>query len=112
MKNTIQDGKVKPYKNTAATTIKAGELVPIGDLFGVALNDIAQNETESVYLCGVFDNLPKTASQAWADGQKVYWNATPKKLTTAASDNKFVGYAWGAAAAADTTATVKLATVG
>ena len=98
MKNFIQDGKTIEYK-VADTAIKSGEVRVIGDLAGVAVTDGAVDDTVVLNVTGVYE-LAKGAG-AITQGQKVYAPAD-------GSDNKPVGVAWEAAAAADTTVLVKL----
>ena len=101
MKNFIQDGKTIEYK-VADTAIKSGEVRVIGDLAGVAVTDgaVVLNVT------GVYE-LAKGAG-AITQGQKVYAPADGSGIVATATDNKPVGVAWEAAAAADTTVLVKL----
>ena len=48
-------------------------------------------------LVGVFD-LKKVASQAWAAGDKVYWDNTNKEATKTATANTLIGVATEAVA--------------
>ena len=45
-----------------------------------------------INLTGVYD-LPKTASQAWTVGAKVYWDNTAKACTTTVGSNTLIGIA-------------------
>ena len=105
MKNFIQDGKTIEYK-VADTAIKSGEVRGIGDLAGVAVTDGAVDETVVLNVTGVYE-LAK-GSGAITQGQKVYAAADGSGIVATATDNKPVGIAWEAAAAADTTVLVKL----
>jgi len=105
MKNFIQDGKTIEYK-VADTAIKSGEVRVIGDLAGVAVTDGAVDETVVLNVTGVYE-LAK-GSGAITQGQKVYAAADGSGIVVTATDNKPVGIAWEAAAAADTTVLVKL----
>lgn len=105
MKNFIQDGKTIEYK-VADTAIKSGEVRVIGDLAGVAVTDGAVDETVVLNVTGVYE-LAKGAG-AITQGQKVYAPADGSGIVATATDNKPVGVAWEAAAAADTTVLVKL----
>lgn len=106
MKNYIEQGDVADY--TASAAVASGDVVVIGDRVGIAATDIAKNETGSVDLVGVFE-VSKVAATAIAQGKKVYWDATNKVMTSAATGNTFAGYAHVAAASADTTVKVNLA---
>lgn len=57
--NYKQPGKSIAYTNTGVA-LTSGQPVAIGSMMGVALNDIAQNETGDIMLEGVF-TLPKGA---------------------------------------------------
>lgn len=47
---------------------------------------------------GIVAEMPKVASQAWTEGQPVYWDAETGKLTSVAGDNHHFGYALQAVA--------------
>lgn len=52
--------------------------------------------------------LPKTTSQAWTEGQKLYWNDSTKKLTSTGASGMLVGVAAAVAGSSDTTGSVLL----
>jgi len=60
-------------------------------------------------LVGVFD-LKKVGSQAWAAGDKIYWDNTAKETTKTATANTLIGVAVEAVAngAADIVGRVRL----
>ena len=87
------------FAATGATTAKV-PFVQGGKAF-IPLNSAAAGVAgEHVYQSEVSD-APKTTGEAWAVGQKLYWDATAGKFTTTATDNTLCGYALQAAAAAD-----------
>ena len=90
MKNFIQHGDVldltMPYARLS------GQGVKVGSIFGVCVGDIAIGEIGPVKTLGCFE-LPKTASQAWTLGEKVYWDDTNKVVTKTATDNLLIGAA-------------------
>lgn len=106
MKNFVQEGELLPV--TAAAAIVAGEVVAVGGLIGVARSKAAIGEQVTVKRRGVFNNMPKTTGTAWAYGDKLYWNSSTNKFTTAASGNALVGLAAAAADSADATGSVLL----
>lgn len=106
MKNFIQKGEVLEYPNSGSEEVKSGNLVIAGSLSGVAVTDIPVGETGSVSLKGVFE-LPKAAG-AISQGAKLYWVTADKNLSTTASGNTLIGFAWAAALAGDTTVRVVL----
>lgn len=90
MKNFIQEGNY--LEITAAAAIAAGEGVLVGNLFGVAVTDIASGENGIIACEGVY-NLAKatdvgSASTIWTPA---YWDATQKKVTAIATGNTYVG---------------------
>jgi predicted RecA/RadA family phage recombinase len=93
MKNTVADGQTVTI--TAGADIESGQGVLTGAIFGVAITDIANGAEGVVAVEGVF-TLPKAASQAWAQGVKVYWNNTAKNCTTTATSNTLIGFAYAA----------------
>ncbi len=92
MFNQIQNGEILEYINGTGSTITSGSLVLAGALNGIALTDIANGDSGSVYLEGVFE-LPKKA-EAMTQGQKLYWDATNNYLTVTATNNTYIGAAW------------------
>lgn len=109
-KTFIQEGKVLDY--TAAADIKSGDVVPMGSLLGVALDDIATGDTGPVQVDGVWE-LPKTANAVIGQGETVNWDVSAKSFdvntaTPAAGDLTDGCVAAKAAAAADATVWVKL----
>jgi predicted RecA/RadA family phage recombinase len=105
MRNYVQPGNTVTL--TAPTGgVASGDGVLVGTLFGVAAYDAAAGGEVEVELVGVFE-LAK-ASGAISEGQKTYWDATNKVVTTTATGNTLVGAAVRAAASGATTARVRL----
>ena len=99
----VQVGDVLDY--TATSAVARGDAVVIGsNIVGIALDDIAANATGPVAIRGVF--LVTKASVGISQGDKLYWDASSEKFTT--SSGTFAGYAWSAAASADTTVEILL----
>ena len=93
----------------APAIVKAGDLVIIGALIGVASGSAASGENFDLVTAGVFE-LPK-ATGAITLGAGVYWDAVAKKVTTTSSGNTLCGYAVKAAGSPDATAKIKLKAV-
>jgi predicted RecA/RadA family phage recombinase len=106
MKNLIQKGKTIDYLIPESATITSGQLVAIGDVVGVAVSSGVEGETIAVSLSGVY--LVGKVTGVLTQGQKVYFNASQGKVTGTASTNKFVGWAYEAAANGAPTVGVKL----
>ena len=58
----------------------------------MAAGTAALGETVEAALTGVYD-LKKVASQAWAAGDKVYWDNTAKEATKTTTSNTLIGVA-------------------
>ncbi len=106
MKNLIRQNAtnlplIAPY------AIASGAPFMVGAIFAVASNDAATGAAVEGVTRGEY-SLPKTTTEAWTVGAKLYWNATTKLLTTTASGNTQVAVATQAAAAAATTGAAKL----
>lgn len=90
MQNFQQNGaRLRLYP---AASVKAGQIVVIGDLIGVAFTnyDIADGEGVVCDLEGVY-MLPK-ATGAWAQGQRLYVDTATGSVTTA-EFTAFIGHA-------------------
>ena len=107
MKNYVQPGNTITL--TAPYAVASGDGLLVGSIFGVASGTAALGETVEAALTGVYD-LKKVASQAWAAGDKVYWDNTAKEATKTTTSNTLIGVAVVAVAggAADTIGRVRL----
>lgn len=90
MRNFIQPGKTLTVP--APYDVKSGDPVMVGAIFGVASHDALAGQDLELARGGIYD-LKKTASQAWTFGQKVYFDATNKVITSTATGNTMVGAA-------------------
>ena len=72
--NYVQNGEVLAYTN-AGSAIASGDVVVIGNIMGVAMTDIATDETGSVAIEGVFV-LPKVEGAVIGQGESVIWDAS------------------------------------
>jgi predicted RecA/RadA family phage recombinase len=105
MKNFVQHGDVIPV--IAPYAVVSGQGVLLGVLFGVAAYDAAQGAPVEIKRKGVFDITALTADTG-AQGTKMYWDATNRRLTTTATNNTLVGATIVAKSGTDTTARVLL----
>lgn len=109
--NYIQEGDVIEFANSGAA-IASGDVVAVGNQVGVAMVDIAATSgSGSVQMCGVF-SLAKVGSQAWSQGDLVFWDKTNLRFTKTASSDAdcAAGIAWEAvgSGAGETTGKVLL----
>lgn len=105
MKNFIQPGNMITV--TAPYAVSSGQGVLVGSLFGVAAFDALQGAPVELAREGVFDIAAVTADTP-AQGGKVYWDNTARKLTTTAASNTLVGATTVAKGGAETIARVLL----
>jgi predicted RecA/RadA family phage recombinase len=105
MKNYIQEGETMNY--TAGAAITAGQMVLVTGVVGIAVSDCASGAVGVMATMGVFE-VAKEGTDAPAQGQIMYYNATNGTATVTASSNKVIGYAWAAAASGDSTVQVRL----
>ena len=90
MKNYVQPGNTITL--TAPYAVESGDGLLVGAIFGVATGAAVNGDSIEAALVGVFD-LTKVGSQAWAVGDKVYWDNTAKQATKTATDNTLIGAA-------------------
>jgi predicted RecA/RadA family phage recombinase len=105
MKNKVQSGKVVTV--SAPYAVSSGQGVQVGSLFGVASCDAANGAFVEIDRTGVFDITALTADTG-AQGAKVYWDNTARRLTTTATSNTLVGCLTSAKGGSDVTARVLL----
>lgn len=107
MKNYVQPGNTLTL--TAPYAVTSGDGLLVGSIFGVSAGTAALGEAVEAALTGVYD-LKKVASQAWAAGDKVYWDNTAKEATKTTTSNTLIGVAVVAVAggAVDTIGRVRL----
>jgi predicted RecA/RadA family phage recombinase len=95
MKNYVQPGNTITL--TAPYAVTSGDCLLVGAIFGVAagiaiLGDPVETAVESVH------DLKKVASQAWAAGDKIYWDNTAEQTTKTPTANTLIGVATEAVA--------------
>lgn len=82
--NYVQPGKV--IEHTAGSNISAGSVVKMGNILGVALNDIANGSVGSVQIEGVF-RVPKVSAAVIAIGESLTWDVSANAGAGAFDDN-------------------------
>ena len=90
MKTYVQPGNTITL--TAPYDVTSGDGLLVGAIFGIASGDALTGAEVEVVTTGVFD-LTKAASQAWAVGDKVYWDNTNRVATKTATANTLIGVA-------------------
>jgi predicted RecA/RadA family phage recombinase len=79
MQNYVQAGQT--ISVTAPAAVDAGDLVVVGNIFGVAVTDAESGDPVEISTGGVY-TLPRTDGVAWTQGQRVYWDATAGEVTS------------------------------
>lgn len=105
MKNFKQTGRSVTL--TAPYAVASGGGALVGNLFGVAVNAVANGAQGEFETEGCFE-LPALASDTFDQGQRLYWDNTNKRLTETATGNYPVGVATAAKVATVALATVRL----
>lgn len=106
-RNYVHNGDAVTLAAPANTN--SGDLVIVGQLFGVAQSS-ANSGANVALRCGGVHTLRKLngASTSFAAGANVYWDATNANCTVSATSNTRIGVATVAAANADVSITVRL----
>lgn len=107
MKNYVQPGNTITL--AAPYAVASGDGLLLGAIFGVAVAAALIGGPVEVTLTGVFD-LKKVGTQAWAAGDKIYWDNAAKEATKTLTGNTLIGAAIEAVAggAADIIGRVRL----
>lgn len=107
MKNFVQPGNTITL--IAPDPVTSGSGVLVGAIFGIAAHDAASGDALETVTTGVFD-LNKVGSEAWAAGDKVYWDNANKRVTKISTEHTLVGVALAAvgSGADETTGRVRL----
>jgi len=89
--NFVRDAGYVVYSNSGAA-ISAGDVVDVGDSYGVALVDIASNATGVVRIDGVWD-LTLATNETITVGDKLYWDSSNEQVTETSTADTFIGTA-------------------
>ncbi len=90
MKNCVQPGN--SITLTAPYAVTSGDGLLVGSIFGVAAGTAILGDPVETAVEGVYD-LKKVASQAWAVGDRIYWDNTAKQTTKTLTSNTLIGVA-------------------
>ena len=95
MKTYVQPGNTITL--TAPYAVASGDGMLVGSIFGVAAGTAAIGESVEAALVGVYE-LKKLGSQAWAVGDRIYWDNTARQTTKVTTSNTLIGVATEAVA--------------
>jgi len=102
----VNDGKSFQYDNDGGA-IAAGDVVAVGPIAGIAMQNIAAASTGEVAMRGIFD-IVKEAAVEVSTGAIVYWHAAGHANVTEMGSACIAGLAVKDAAGADATVRVIL----
>jgi predicted RecA/RadA family phage recombinase len=88
------------YKS--ATVYAVGDVVDLGDRYGIALSQIGANTQGVVAVAGVY-SLRHYTNETTVLGTRMYWDATSTSVTATATADKFIGLAVSSNASPATT---------
>lgn len=104
MKNYVQKGEMLDF--TAGADLSSGDPVVLGGLMGIVAATVASGAAGVARVQGVVE-VSKVSAQAWAYGDRIYWDVSLAKFTNVKdTDTKFAGIA--VEVAADPTDTGKI----
>jgi predicted RecA/RadA family phage recombinase len=103
--NYIQPGKTLTL--TAPYQRDSGEAAKVGAIIGIALGTVAESAEGEFAVTGVWTHA-KNSAEAWAVGDKVYWDDTNKVFTATATSNTLAGVAMAVAANPSSTGRLRL----
>lgn len=89
--NYVQPGDTLPFVAPVGGVVSGGFYVH-GALVVCAMVTAAAAAEYSGKICGVFE-VTKVGSQAWTQGEAVYWDAGNTRFTTTAGGNTLAGNA-------------------
>lgn len=90
--NYVRDGGTIDYTNSGAD-ISVGDVVDLGSCYGVALGDIASNDTGVVLTQGQWKFVAATNDGSIALGQPMFLTAYNDQVTKTATADKYIGTA-------------------
>lgn len=97
MRNFKQPGDIVTL--TAPSNVTAGDVVQVGQIVGIVVNDALSGEEMEVQRVGLFEGLIKEAGTAYTEGALIHWNGTAFSAAALSAGDLVVGYAAAAATA-------------
>ncbi|GAA5446140.1 hypothetical protein Misp06_04349 [Microbulbifer sp. NBRC 101763] len=70
--NFVQDGRMLDYTNSTSAVITSGQVIVVGAVLGVAMDDIAVGESGVIGIDGVF-TVPKVSAAVIGQGEALTW---------------------------------------
>ena len=85
-----KNGAVIDWVNGSGSAVAAGDVVPVGNLIGIAVADIADGASGVLEVTGAWV-LPAVNNTAFSAGDLLYWDATAKKAAKTEAGNAVLG---------------------
>ncbi|WP_444902183.1 capsid cement protein [Microbulbifer sp. SSSA007] len=82
--NFVQDGRMLDFTNNTSAEITSGQVVTVGAVLGVAMDDIAVGESGVIAIDGVF-TVPKVSGAVIGQGETLTWDVSAKAFDDAAA---------------------------
>jgi predicted RecA/RadA family phage recombinase len=102
--NFVQDGRMLDFTNNTSALITFGQVIAVGAVLGVAMDDIAVGESGVIAIDGVF-SVPKVSGAMIGQGETLTWvvfsKAFDDSAATAATGDITGATAFAAEAAGD-----------
>ncbi|WP_444909319.1 capsid cement protein [Microbulbifer sp. TRSA005] len=73
--NFVQDGRMLDFTNNTSALIASGQVLAVGAVLGVAMDDIAVGESGVIAIEGVF-TVPKVSGAVIGQGELLTWDVS------------------------------------
>lgn len=100
--------RIVTITHASASAATVGDILLANTRVLVAYDDLAADEAGEWIIQADELLVPKVGSQAWTEGDVVYWDDTAKNFTKTTTSNTKCGFVLVAAGSADTTGLIKL----
>ncbi|WP_444933599.1 DUF2190 family protein [Microbulbifer sp. JTAC008] len=100
--NLVRDGRMLDYTNSTSADITSGQVVPVGTVLGVAMDDIAVGESGVVGVDGVDGvfTVPRVSAAEINQGETLTWVVASRSFDNNAATGDIIGATAFAAEAA------------
>ncbi|WP_444904216.1 capsid cement protein [Microbulbifer sp. CnH-101-E] len=82
--NFVQDGRMLDFTNNTSSLITSGQVIAVGAVLGVAMDDIAVGESGVIAIEGVF-SVPKVSAAEISQGETLTWDASVAAFDSSAA---------------------------
>jgi len=100
-------GEKIDFTNSSGTAIAVGDVIPLVNRIGIALESIDDGDVDTVAVSECFE-LPAINTVAFAVGDRVFWDVTAQKLTNVGLGNTPAGEVTEIKEQAGTTAVINI----